>query len=214
MPPLGERSLLCRHLIQHRIHQQTARFSGLTSRSSRARFAASLMRYRVPHRAAATQAGLTPVLGRMKNFSKLLFQFKTLPDLLQLATLACILMGVMITLTPLMPGMTFGFDGTTLSWSELWQTHIAIALLVTGPLLILIGIGTLMARSWARPTLIFMPLIQVLPFYLVHWFLDAPSPIKSISISTYFWMCIVWAMIAYLYLYKSTAARKHFVNAA
>jgi hypothetical protein len=66
MPPLGERSLLSGNLIPPRIHRQTARFSGLTSRSSRARFAASLMRYRVPQRAAATQAGLTPVLGRME----------------------------------------------------------------------------------------------------------------------------------------------------
>ena len=67
MPPLGDRSLLSRDLIAHRIHQQTARFSGLTSRSSRARFAASLMRYRVPHRSAAAQAGLTPVLERMSK---------------------------------------------------------------------------------------------------------------------------------------------------
>ena len=68
MPPLGDRSLLSRDLIARRIHQQTARFSGLTSRSSRARFAASLMRYRVPHRSAAAQAGLTPVLGPARKF--------------------------------------------------------------------------------------------------------------------------------------------------
>jgi hypothetical protein len=68
MPPLGDRSLLCGNLDPRRFHWQTARFSGLTSRSSRARFAASLMRYRVPQRAAATQAGLTPVLGAMKSW--------------------------------------------------------------------------------------------------------------------------------------------------
>ena len=62
MPPLGDRSLLSLNLIARLIHQRTARFSGLTSRSSRARFAASLMRYRVPQRSAAAQAGLTPVL--------------------------------------------------------------------------------------------------------------------------------------------------------
>jgi hypothetical protein len=35
----------------------------LTIRSSRDRFAARLMRYRVAHRRAATQSGLTQVLG-------------------------------------------------------------------------------------------------------------------------------------------------------
>jgi hypothetical protein len=36
--------------------------TGLTSRSSRDRFAARLMRYRVAHRRAAAQSGLTQVL--------------------------------------------------------------------------------------------------------------------------------------------------------
>ena len=150
----------------------------------------------------------------MENFSALLDRYKALPYLLKLVTLACILLGVAITLTPLVPGMSFGLDGTVLTWRELWQTRVAVALLVLGPLMVLIGIGSLMARRWARPTLILMPLIQMLPLYLVHWLLGAPAPIKSISVFTYFLMCVAWALIAYLYLYKSSAARGHFANAA
>ena len=39
----------------------------LTTRSSRARFAASLVRYGLPHRSAATQAGLTQALDRCRK---------------------------------------------------------------------------------------------------------------------------------------------------
>ena len=39
----------------------------LTIRSSRDRFAARLMRYRIAHRRAAKQSGLTQVLGRRRN---------------------------------------------------------------------------------------------------------------------------------------------------
>ena len=43
MPPLGDRSLPHGNLQARQIHQQTARFIGLTIRSSRDRFAASLV---------------------------------------------------------------------------------------------------------------------------------------------------------------------------
>ena len=70
MPPRGGRSLLQGNLQVRWIHQETARFSGITIRSSRDRFAASLMRYRVAHRSAATRSGLTQVLGRIENMTE------------------------------------------------------------------------------------------------------------------------------------------------
>ena len=163
---------------------------------------------------STTQVGLTQALGRMENISALVKRYSNLPSLLKVVTLACIFVGLSTTLAPLVPGMSLGLDGTVLTWHQLWQTRIALALLALGPFMMVVGIGSLMGRGWARPTLVLMPLLQVVPLYLVHWLLAAPAPIRSVSVPTYLLLCAVWASIAYLYLYKYSAARKHFADAA
>ena len=75
MPTPGDRSLLQGNLPVRQQPHKKARFMGLTIRSSRDRFAARRMRYRVAHCQAATRPGLTQVLGvSMENALHLIAQ--------------------------------------------------------------------------------------------------------------------------------------------
>src|SRR5687768_14934531 len=121
----------------------------------------------------------------MDRFSELRVRYRSLPSLLRTATLALVILGIVVAAAPLIPGMTFNLDGEELTWREMWETRVALALLVLGPLMTSVGLGVLFGRRWARPVLLLMPMIQILPLYLVHWVFDAPSPIRSVSVTTY-----------------------------
>jgi hypothetical protein len=153
-------------------------------------------------------------LGGMSRLSELQDKFRSLPWLLRITTIALIILGAAVAITPLVPGMIFNFDGIEMGWRELWQTRVALALLLLGPLMISVGLGVLHARLWVRPALLLLPFIQLIPFYLVHWIFGAPSPIRSISVGTYFLLCLLWAVLATPYLYGRSAVRRHFANTA
>ena len=150
----------------------------------------------------------------MDRLTDLKQRYQSLPSLLRLVTLPLLILGAVVVITPLVPGMRFNLDGVEFQWRELWETRLALALLVLGSLMFLAGIGTLLARPWARPMLLALPFIQVIPFYLAHWVFGAPAPIRSISVTTYLFLCVVWAAIAAVYLYGRSAVRKHFAGTA
>jgi hypothetical protein len=154
---------------------------------------------------------LLPDSSRLSNLKQ---RYRSLPPMLRTVTLAMIIVGVVVLATPLAPGATFHLDGLELHWHDLWRTRVAFALLMLGPLMVLAGFGVLAGHPWARPVLMGFPLIQVIPFYIVHWAFGAPAPIRSVSVGTYLLLGGVWAAIAAAYLYGRPAVRRHFAGAA
>jgi len=121
-----------------------------------------------------------------------------------------LIVGICLVAAALIPGIGFNMDGIELTWRDLWRTGIAIALLVVGPLMATVGIGVLYAKAWARPALVALPALQVLPFYVVHWAMGSPSLLQSISPGLFLGLCAAWGLGAVIGLYVLPVPRNYF----
>ena len=149
----------------------------------------------------------------MSTISALRGRLSLQPPYLKLATIACAVLGAALSLVPFLPGTHFSIGETSLSQSEIWSTGTFIALLTVGPLMIFVGIGLLLAKSWARPLTVLLPIPQLLPFYLVHWFLAGPDPSFQASLTVSFFLLLFWVAFWYLYLYRHAAVLEYFADA-
>jgi hypothetical protein len=147
----------------------------------------------------------------MDEFSQLKERFLAMPSMLRLLVSASLVFGIVLPLLPLFPGASFGLNGRELTYQELWYTGVAFALFALGPIMLIVGIAVLLRKSWIRPFLVGLPILQVLPFLVVHWVLDAPNPVPSLSVFAS--SCIVWAAVAVAYLFGARGAREHFGSA-
>ena len=147
----------------------------------------------------------------MKKTSPYQDASKGVPRLLQVVAVASVGLGVIFTIHPFISIAPFKMAGRTLSHSELWATRVAFAVLLVGPLMVLLGIGTWRGRRWARPLLVVLPVLQTLPFLMVHWLFGAPSPVAG-DFGWTIWIAdsIIWALAGMAYLYGRPAARSHF----
>jgi hypothetical protein len=147
----------------------------------------------------------------MDSLSQLKRRFSAMPWVLRGFVAASLGIGVAFTLLPLIPGASFQLGERELSSQELWQTRVALALFVVGPLMLVLGLAVLFRQGWARVALVVLPVLQLLPFLAVHWAFGAPSPVSSVSL--FLASCAVWAVVAAVYLFGSSASRQHFSNA-
>ena len=147
----------------------------------------------------------------MEKLSQLKDRFSAMPWPFRLLVAASLFIGIAFSLLPLVPGATFGLNERELSYSELWATRVALAVIATGLLMLVFGVALFLRKSWTRPMLIVLPLLQTLPFLAVHWAFGAPNPVDS---PVYFaGSTAVWALVAAVYLYGTRNGREHFANA-
>jgi hypothetical protein len=90
----------------------------------------------------------------------------------------------------------------------MWETRVAVAMLVTAPLMLATGIAILRRARAVRLVLVILPILQFLPFQIVHWVFAAPDPV----ISTLFYVvaCGGWALFAIVYLFIFHTPRDYF----
>lgn len=131
-----------------------------------------------------------------------------IPLLLRLTAVASLVIGFVFPLLPFIPGLTFNVSGTTLSWNELWDTGVAFALLMIGPLMLTVGAGILHRRRWVRWLLVVLPVLQLLPFQIVHWLFRAPDPTPSLQ--SYVVLCVLWVVLVALYVFGRRSVRGYF----
>jgi hypothetical protein len=134
-----------------------------------------------------------------------------MPWLLRILIAASLGIGLVFPLLPFVPGATFDLGDQQLTNQELWQTRVAFALFVVGPLMLFVGAAVFLRKSWIRPLLVVLPVLQLLPFFAVHWTFGAPSPVSSPAV--FAGSCAVWAVITVVYLYGTRGAREHFAHA-
>ncbi len=118
-------------------------------------------------------------LARMEYRYQLKRRFSAMPWLLRTLVTASAGIGIAFSILPLLLGATFGLGEIELTGQELWQTRIAFALFVVGPFMFSVGVAIFLRKSWVRPVLVLLPLLQLLPFLVAHWVFDAPSPVSS-----------------------------------
>jgi hypothetical protein len=138
-------------------------------------------------------------------------RFETMPRLLQLVATASVVLGLAFTVLPFIPAAVFNLDGRPLSHTELWDTRVAFALLVAGPLMLVVGSALLAGRRWVRPLLLVLPLLQTLPFFIVQRWFGAPSPVGDRS-AWIVWIVgsSLWALAAAAYLYGARGPKQYF----
>jgi len=131
-----------------------------------------------------------------------------IPLLLRMMVLITLLGGVIFSVTPLIPGVGFNLYGKSLSWLELWQTGVVVAIFTNGLLFFGIAYAILKQRIWARPILVFFPPLHFAPFWMAHLVfggLDPPQPLHRFAM-----YCAIWAIISGTYLYSSRTVRSYF----
>lgn len=139
-------------------------------------------------------------------------QFRKIPLLLRLFTIACFFIGVQSPLQAIVPGMGLKINGTYLSWSELWQTGNAFALLATGPIHLAVPYGVWQRKKWVRPLLVWLPLFQILPFELVGFLFGGPGFLSFYyqnSTTMGIFLPIAICAVA-LYLYRNQSVCSYF----
>lgn len=131
------------------------------------------------------------------------------PKPLRIVALASIFIGAMFVAESLIPGFSsFPVGGESLGWSELWRTRVAIAVLMDGLLMLAIGLGVVRRQAWTRIALVALPVLQCLPFQIVHSIWGAPDPLpfdKGNLLGI-----LIWALISFTYLFGFKAPRDHF----
>jgi hypothetical protein len=139
-------------------------------------------------------------------------QFRKIPLLLRLFTIACFFIGVQSPLQAIVPGMGLKINGTYLSWSELWQTGNAFALLATGPIHLAVPYGVWQRKKWVRPLLVWLPLFQILPFEMVAFLFGGPGFLSFYyQNSTMMGIFLPIAICAVaLYLYRNQSVCSYF----
>ena len=147
----------------------------------------------------------------MESIANLKQRFMAMPWLLRIVVAASLGIGVAFPLLPLMPGASFRLGERELTYQELWQTRVALALFAVGLLMLAVGAGVFLRKGWVRLVLVVLPVLQLLPFLLVHWAFGAPSPVSSPA--QFAVSCVAWAVLAFGYLFGSRGAQAHFANA-
>jgi len=139
-------------------------------------------------------------------------RFLAMPWLLRILVAASIGIGVVFCLLPLVPGSSFDLGERELSYEELWQTRVAFAVFAVGVLMLVVGVAVFRRSKWVRPALVVLPVLQVLPFLVVHWVSEAPSPLSSPA--SFAASAAAWSVFAAVYLFGMRGGREHFCDAA
>lgn len=147
----------------------------------------------------------------MESLSQLKQRFSAMPWLLRTLVAASMVIGVAFSILPLVPGASFGLGERELSYAELWQTRVAFAVITVGVLMLVVGFAVFLRKSWVRPILVFLPLLQLMPFLAMHWAFGAPSPVSSPAF--FAGSSAVWAVLAVAWLFGTRSGREHFTNA-
>lgn len=147
----------------------------------------------------------------MEQLSQLKRRFAAMPWLLRILVAACLGIGLGFTVLPFVPSATFNLGERQLTYQELWQTRVAFGVVAVGALMFVVGVAVLLRKSWARPMLVVLPLLELLPFLAVHWAFGAPSPVSSPAF--FAGASAVWAVLAVAYLFGTRGSREHFANA-
>jgi hypothetical protein len=148
----------------------------------------------------------------MEPLSQLKRRFFAMPWLLRILVAAGLSIGLAFCLVPLAPKASFGLGERQLTYQELWQTRVALAVIAVGVLMLVVGVAVFLRKGWVRPLLVVLPVVQLLPFLVVHWAFGAPNPVSSpvfFAVST-----AIWAVFAVAYLFGTRSSREHFANAA
>ena len=66
----------------------------------------------------------------MSSISDIRTRLESIPIVLRIAAIASIGIGIAFPLVALIPGSNFDLAGTKMTWQELWQTRVALAILV------------------------------------------------------------------------------------
>jgi len=138
-------------------------------------------------------------------------ELRDIPRPLGVTAAASIILGVVLLLTVIIPGADFNLAGTLISHEVMWSSGEAAAILVSVPLMLVVGIGIVFRHGWVRPLLIVLPVLQYLPFQVVHWSFGAPNPTPSLL--QYALGCGSWAAIALVYFSFSVRAKAYFQSA-
>jgi hypothetical protein len=130
------------------------------------------------------------------------------PRLLRILAVASIVVGVAVAVETIVPGGSIGLNGVELSHHKMWETRVAVAMLITAPLMLATGIAILRRARAVRFVLVIMPILQFLPFQVDHWVFGAPDPV----VSTLFYVvaCGGWAIFAIVYLFFYRTPRDYF----
>jgi hypothetical protein len=131
-----------------------------------------------------------------------------IPRPLGLVAVASIFLSVVLLLTAVIPGAGFNLAGTFMSHEAMWASGEAIAILVSVPLMVAVSIGIVLRCGWVRPLLIVLPVLQYLPFQVLHWLFGAPNPTPSLL--QYALGCGSWTAIALVYFSVSVRAKGYF----
>jgi len=145
------------------------------------------------------------------GFDRLRDFLGTVPFVLRIAAIASLVLGVVLVLSPLLPGMSFNVDGTLLDRVQMWETRVAYAMLAVGPLMIACGVGIFLRRRWSRFILLIMPVLQLLPFQIVHWLFGAPNPTVFSVLGLL--VCVVVWFVGVALLLTSQSVRSYYANA-
>lgn len=131
------------------------------------------------------------------------------PKPLRIVALASMLIGAAFVAVALIPGFSnFPVGQRSLGWSELWHTRVAIAVLVGGLFMLAFGFGVVRHQAWTRIALIFLPVLQCLPFEIAHIMWGAPNPLPFDEDNLL--GILIWAVICSTYLFGFKAARDHY----
>lgn len=140
--------------------------------------------------------------------SDIVNRWNEMPWLPRIMCAACVVLGIVCTALPLIPGATIDYFGTQLSWQEIWSTGVAFGLFLIGPLMTAVGIGLFRRSPWVRPVVVVMPILQVLPFVIVHSLFPGPDPLPEPGL--YVAECLVWGLLAWLYLFVTRQGKAFF----
>lgn len=138
-------------------------------------------------------------------------RFIETPGLLKLFVIGGLIFGIGLPAIALIPGAGFRFHDQAMTWEQLWETRIALALLIAGLLMFIVGFGVLFRKRWTIILLVLLPILQAFPFLVVHWVYDAPTPIQHAD--RFVGESLLWALSAAAYLLAYHPAKQHFSDA-
>ena len=140
--------------------------------------------------------------------SDVIERWQQMPLILRILTAASLFLGITCSILPIIPNASMNVSGVELSWKQMWETKVAISLFVVGPLMIAVAVGVLRRALWVRSVLVVMPVLQFLPFEVVHVLFGAPdpAPMPVLFLSE----CFVWSLVALFYLFVSGQGKSFF----
>lgn len=140
--------------------------------------------------------------------SDIFYRWREMPWPLRTLCAAYVIVGIVCSVLPLIPGATIDYFGMQLSWREIWSTGVAFGLFVIGPLMTAVGVGLFRASLWVRPVVVVMPILQILPFVVVRWLLPGPDPLPEPVF--YVGGCCIWGVVAWMYLFVGRQGKAFF----